>query len=734
MDSVIKASVSYRFDDVLVDGDRFRVEKKGQPRKITPRAFDVLVYLVENRDRIIEKRELFEQIWKESFVTDNALTRAIKEIRQVIGDDADTPRYIETVPKRGYRFIADMREPEEVNVAASKTEPGPIDPVAPQAKPRSEAATETTTHLELGASRSAMSLTGGRTLVMIAVAVVLIAVLAIALRRSQTRLAPAMSAAKATQIPTWTGLEIPKLSPDGNSIAYSSDHDGAPEIYVKPLTPGAREIQVTSDGQSNFDPAWSPDAKLIAFRSENRGGIWIIPATGGTARKLSDFGASPAWSRDGSLIAFQSESTAMPPTTIWTMSSQGGEPTPITQAGNPVGGHSLPSWSPDGKRIAFIAYVGQSGGQLWSVAANGGELKLLAPEFSNPVYSPDGEYIYGGSGNQVGGTFALYGLRISPTTGEALGEPEVVRDTGLARIEGPLTISSDGRKIAYSAQTLTTSLMSLQVQPDSGEATSLPLALDPSTSFRKSKPEFSPDGRKIAFVEFRGGEQPKIWAMEADGRNVTQLTTGRDADFVTDWLPDNDTVVFSRNNTIRSVSVSTGREKLLLDLKQGIGWPRVSPDGKQIAFNSNKGETTNIWTVPVEGGTPHQVTPDTEQMGWPCWSPDGKLIALQMKRGANTYIALMPSAGGEITQLTFEPGLSWAHDFSPDGDKIAFAGQRDGIWNVYWISRSTKQQKQLTHYTSRNHYVRYPSWSPLGNQIVYEYAVTTGNIWLMELK
>jgi DNA-binding winged helix-turn-helix (wHTH) protein/TolB-like protein/Flp pilus assembly protein TadD len=131
MDSATNAKVPLRFDDVVVDFDRFRIEKNGLPRKITPRAFDVLVYLVEHRDRIVEKQELFEQVWKESFVTDNALTRTIKEIRQVIGDDADAPRYIETFPKRGYRFIASVVviETEEQRVEATARHPLP--PAAP---------------------------------------------------------------------------------------------------------------------------------------------------------------------------------------------------------------------------------------------------------------------------------------------------------------------------------------------------------------------------------------------------------------------------------------------------------------------------------------------------------------------------------------------------------------------------------------------------------------------------
>src|SRR6185369_7121149 len=97
-------------------------------------------------------------------------------------------------------------------------------------------------------------------------------------------------------------------------------------------------------------------------------------------------------------------------------------------------------------------------------------------------------------------------------------------------------------------------------------------------------------------------------------------------------------------------------------------------------------------------------------------------------------IWVVPATGGEITQLTFDKGQSWLYSFSPDADKIAFAGQRNNNWNIFWVSRSTKQQKQLTNYTKLNSYVRYPAWSPLGDKIAYEYAETTGNIWVMELK
>lgn len=120
-------------------------------------------------------------------------------------------------------------------------------------------------------------------------------------------------------------------------------------------------------------------------------------------------------------------------------------------------------------------------------------------------------------------------------------------------------------------------------------------------------------------------------------------------------------------------------------------------------------------------------------MGFPCWSPDGQLLAFLAQNGADGYVMIMPANGGASTQLTSE-GESFVYSWSPDGGKLAFAGERNGIWNIYWVSRMTKEQKQLTNYTKLNAFVRYPDWSPRGNQIVYEYAETTGNIWLMELK
>jgi len=136
----------------------------------------------------------------------------------------------------------------------------------------------------------------------------------------------------------------------------------------------------------------------------------------------------------------------------------------------------------------------------------------------------------------------------------------------------------------------------------------------------------------------------------------------------------------------------------------------------------------------VEGGPAKQLTFDKELMAYPCWSPDGKYIAFEMKRAGDTHIGIIPSGGGTPIQLTSDHGQSWSSDWSPDGEKIALAGLRNGVWNLYWVSRRDKTEQQITNYTKTNIYVRYPTWSPRGDQIVYEYTETTGNIWMMHMK
>ena len=547
---------------------------------------------------------------------------------------------------------------------------------------------------------------------------------------------------RTVQITTWAGFDCyPSLSPDGNSLVYSSDRNGKFEIYVKQLTAGGREVQLTSDGAENFQPAWSPDGKLIAYASKGRGGIWVVPAFGGNAKQLVETGAYPAWSPDGSQIAFQTSgigddiagmaSGALLPSTIAVISSEGGEARRITQVGNPAGGHGSPSWSPDSKRIVFASYDPEKT-DVWSVSIEGDQPTLLARGY-DPVYSPDGKFVYFASSQN--GNFGISKIAISPS-GAPEGSPVQLVASGNSRAKA-VRISADGKKLAYGTVAVKSNIWVVPVQ-GSSKTESEPISLTRDTSLRNSAPVFSPDGFRIAYHVRRVGSGSDIYLMNADGANVTQLTTSPDGDERPNWFPDGEQIAFlSRRQGVDAMwvmNLKTGRERKLFSLDQDMTFPKLSPDGKQIVFNSKKSGTTNLWLVSVDGGEPRQLTFDKESMGFGCWSPDGKFIAFEMKRGDNNFLAIIPAAGGEPEQLNSDHGQSWPSGFSPDGDRITFAGFRNGAWNVWWYSRTTKEEKQVTRYTKLNAFVRYPSWSPQGDKIVYEYAETSGNIYMVELK
>ena len=736
----------YQFDNVRVEPEGFRLWKADTVVQIEPKAFQVLLFLIENRGRLVEKRELLDAVWKETFVTENALTREIAQLRKALGENAREAKYIETVPTKGYRFIADVeikngrRAREEAqaeklaalekvdNPQASASQPGSLMP-AVKGKEAKRRAYLKSPIIFILVGALALLVLGGIFLWKF-------------FRRpaSETR-----SVRRITQVTTWPGLDIyPSLSPDGSSLAYSSDHEGNFEIYVKPLASGGHEIKVTSDGEQNSEPAWSPDGQYIAYHSRNRGGIWVVPALGGSTRRLTEFGSKPAWSRDGSLIAFQSEAPsdlsssaygALPPSTIWSVQARGGQPAQLTQVGTPMGGHNSPSWSPDGKRIVFLAY-GTSNAEIWSVSAEGRELKRLTTQqlFFDPIYAPDGEAVYcvGISRNMYG----LWRIPVSPTSGERAGEVVEVQSTGPQPIRN-LTISADGKKIAYSARSLTSDIWSVPLSPATNDAAGQPTPLLQDRSMRKTNPTISPDGKKIALGVWRAGSPGSVWLMDADGKNMSQLTTASLSSGMPSWLSNDEVayVTYRQDSGIfSSTNLKTGTERPLLPLATDVDFAHLSRDGKQLAYNSGKTGTINVWKIALDNGEPRQLTFDKELMGWPSWSPDGRLLAFEMKRGDDTHIAIMPSDGGEITQLTFDRGQSWPHSWSPDGDKIAFAGFRNGVWNIWWVSIKDKTQKQLTNFNKLSAYLRYPSWSPLGNQIVFEYAEMTGNIWMMELK
>jgi len=544
-----------------------------------------------------------------------------------------------------------------------------------------------------------------------------------------------------SQLTTGEGLELdPAFSPDGRALAYSAYQDGGFALFVRQLEPGGRTLRLTEAGQA-FEPSFSPDGRWIAYHDAERGGIWRVPAAGGPAERLTDFGSRPTFSPDGRTLAFQSESwpaiadTALPAlagSQLWLVELDG-LPWPLTTAGHPPGGHGSPAFSPDGQRLAFTASQrGRS--EIWSIARDGSDLVAVVREPASgydPIYAPDGASIYFSARTRQ--VSALWRVPVT-RDGSPSGPPEAVANLGLASIR-QLAIAADGR-MAYAGLVTRSNLWSLALEPATALPAAAPQALTTGGG-RNNRPAFSPDGRLLAFDRWRLGVNADIWVMTAAGGAARQVTTDPHNNSIASWFPLADRIAFVSERDgeqgLWAIRLATGEETKLADLPPDADWARLAPGGGRVAYHAQAGgEGINVFVLDLTSGARRQLTFEDELAGFPVWSPDGRILAYQSKRGDDSHVMVIPAAGGSPEQLTFDRGQSWPFSFSPDGDKVAFAGEREGRWELYWVSRSSGESRRLTELARLGAYVRYPAWSPDGGQLVFELAETVGDIWLVE--
>jgi len=562
-------------------------------------------------------------------------------------------------------------------------------------------------------------------------------------RGADTLPVPAMSTVQLTTSPA---LEVdPVFSPTDDVIAFSANRTGRFEIYVRELGPGGKEMQVTDDGEQNFQPTWSPDGERIAYASHGREGIWVVPAYGGRSRRLADYGSHPAWSPDGKWVVFQGDVTAelsanavhaLPPSCLWKVSVTGGQPRALTQPGQPTGGHGAPTWSPDGSKIAF-AVSDRRWSQVWTVTLEGEDLEPVVtniPVAYDPVWSHDGRWLYF-SAVTGGERYGVWRIPVSQRKGTAAGRAEAVVSLGMASIR-QFALSSDGLSMVHTALSTVSNLRYVTVDPVTGRRVGPPMALTRGSG-RYSRPAFSPDGSTIAFDAWKVGANQDVWISSSDGGSVRQLTFDGATDTQPSWLPGGREVVFFSERSdgfgLWAVGVDGDNSRRLTVLDRTVDCVRVSPDGERIAYHApGPNGVINIWVANLDGSEPRQLTFADELMGFACWSSDGEWLAFEARLGDDDQIMVVSSHGGKPQQLTAGPGRSWPYGWSPDGEKVTFAGLRDGLWNVWWVSRLTGESHSVTDHGELNAYVRYPAWSPRGDRIVYELAETTGDLWLVE--
>ena len=244
--------------------------------------------------------------------------------------------------------------------------------------------------------------------------------------------------------------------------------------------------------------------------------------------------------------------------------------------------------------------------------------------------------------------------------------------------------SPDGKGLVYDAG-------DIFVIPDTG-GTPVQLTHDYNCNQGKMNnyPSWSPDGTTIAFNSNQGDAGNfKVFTVPASGGASTQLTP--DSLFVAgcDWSPDGKQIVFyaqSWGYDLWTVSFPDGRlTRLPTGGKYYLGYPKYSPNGSRIAVEGGFGTSQQIWTIASDGTDPIQITQG--EGDWPCWSPDGKWIAFCSDRSGNYDIYIIPSTGGEAIRITSSPEQEVRPAWSPDGKKVAFdtnvsPSNKLGIWVV----------------------------------------------------
>ena len=711
----------WSFGDIIADPNRLTVSRDGQITELEPKALRVLFYLIGNRGRVVSKDELIQEVWAGTAVTDNALTRVIAQIRKQLGDDARAPRYIQTAASAGYRFIAELRT-------------APAGPVVspPPSKP---------------SPRPSRLL---RPLPMVACAILIVASIWV-IRRTPGSSPPRIIALE--QITTSMALDRwPTFSPDGSHLAFTSDRTGHYQIYIRSIAPGSSDQQITFDDLDNIQPSWSPKGDYISYACLKCGGINIIPASGGTVRYLTEFGDSPQWSPDGRRLVFRDpgvhfnpaqDPIDIPDATLWLVDAERGEPVHLTNHGSPPGGHENPRWLSDGWHVVFEtavlippttprpdfipAIVDIRSGQWQSIPF--GSLRAR-----NPIISPDLKYLY--FEVRFGVQPGLWRARIDADY--RAQPPEAVMP-----VNGPLirdlAFDTSGTRLAFSHSNNESALWAVPLSP-TGAAAGEPRPLIREHVRRLTRPAFSPDGSRIGFSWIQGDSEwlkMTVYVANSDGTGATASSPEDQQAFNPEWVGPNQvayevTKKDAASYWLKPLDGSPQPTNLRLD------WARsdnVRLHGtKAVADVKGAGGRHVVVVADLGGAEPHTLTPATRNIEYPCWSPDGRWIAARENVGGETALVVFPSTGGEIQTLVKEPTQSLAYDWSPDSRRISFAGLRNGVWNIYWVDRLTREVRQLSHFATPSASVGDPAWSPRGDQIIFERYDQSANIYIANIR
>ncbi len=646
----LSAPSSIRFGPYELDLRSAELRKDHLRIRLQEQPFLILVALLERPGEVVLREEIRKKLWPDDTVVefDHGINAAVKRLRDVLCESIEKPRYIETLARKGYRFIGtvEVDSPEQTNSSVDQDEPvGPANECAGvPAAPKSRAPPLIRRWLWLGA----------------AVGLVAAAVVAWFLAR-RSPLQPPLQITRLTFDArlAWH----PVISADGKYIAYASDRGGSGDmhIWVQAL-PTGEPVRVTQDESNEDYPSFSADGSKIAFRSDrDGGGIYAVPLLGGEPRQLAPQGTRPRYSPDGRLVLFFSQATGEggweASHQVFLSPAEGGERRPVplpvqlgsawVQLGPVWREYSLPVFSLDGRQLLYLA-----------------QAKAKLDEISTAWYIVP----------LAGGPTVRSGIPAHRATYSTIDEAPVP----LAWLRG--------NRILYRAS--------------SGDAINLWLATLSAGDWRLTKPPdqltFGPGKITSASVSESGtvvfestSAQTRLWSLALErvkgrpDREFATLPSSGEIDYFPSLSDTGKLAYLSQKFGKWNVwlrDLSSGKQTWIANVKGEASAVSVLVNraGSRVAYTTCPGEPSmcTIFTVAASGGAPAKVCDDCGQLR--SWSSNGAIMVSQQNivegsKMARWRINRIETASGRATILTEKPDtFLFAPDLSPDGRWIVF--------------------------------------------------------------
>jgi eukaryotic-like serine/threonine-protein kinase len=680
--------VVYRFDQFEVDDREFRLSEDGSPVQVEPKVLRLLVYLIENRNRLVRKQELLDKVWPDAMVTENALTRAVAQLRNALNEDSRVPRYIETVPTAGYRFIANVAQSDSQTDSAAGSEAGVPAPVA--ATPP-------------GFERL-WQLAAGVAAVLLLASAVWIAV--------HLRKEPGLPATVQFEIPPPDKLnfypnQLPAVSPDGQRIAFAASptaFSNTFRLFVRPLN-AANATEILIPGSLVGFPFWSPDSQQIAITSN--GTLQRVDLSGEppvTICSDCDAGDGGTWNRDG-VILITNRTTK----TLMRVSVATGEARPLRPLAQGETGQLWPEFLPDGRHYLYLSR-GKAPYQqgIYVASLDSDDRTFLVATNTNAAYLQSGQLLFTRGSTLMAQPFDLGRMKLS-------GAPRPVADrieSGGAQSTLPIaTFAASPNGVLLWRHDNHNSLSSLRWFDRNGKALGV---VGEAADY--SNPALSPDDSKLA-VSIRDPQTKTrdIWIFDLVHGTKTRLTFDPADDLDCIWSPDGRRIAFTSDRAGKrdiywKLADGSGQEELLVGGKEGgrnvQGWSR---DGKYLIYFDDP--TPHFYVLPLDGDRkprPFLKMPFATQQGQ--FSPNVRWVAYRSQEtGRNEVFVegfnLDPSqprgkwqvstAGGELPrwradgkELFFHFADSFfAVDVTTDGPAFA-AGIPKGLFDIPGVSVS----------------------------------------------